>query len=57
MLPLILLLGRSRSDPRGPLGVRFIGLLGGMIMMIGFFVFLRYPLKQGLPEREGAYDV
>jgi glycoside/pentoside/hexuronide:cation symporter, GPH family len=57
LLPLLLLLGRSRSDPHGPLGVRIIGLLGGLIMLIGFFIFLQYPLKQGIPEWEGAYDV
>jgi GPH family glycoside/pentoside/hexuronide:cation symporter len=54
LLPLILLLGRSQRDPNGPLGVRLIGVLGGLMMLVGFFVFLRYPLKQGLPERQGA---
>ncbi len=46
LLPLILLLGRSRTDPRGPLGVRLVGPLGGVLMLVGFFVFLRYPLRE-----------
>jgi GPH family glycoside/pentoside/hexuronide:cation symporter len=44
-LPLILLLGRSRSAPHGPLGVRMVGVFGGILMLIGFFIFLTYPLK------------
>ncbi len=45
LLPLILLLGRSQSDPRGPLGVRLIGPLGGVMMFAAFLVFLRYPSR------------
>lgn len=48
LIPLLLLLGRSRSDLNGPLGVRLIGGVGGGMMLIAFFVFLRYPLRQGL---------
>jgi GPH family glycoside/pentoside/hexuronide:cation symporter len=55
-LPLILLLGRSRRDPNGPLGVRLVGLLSGLIMLTGFVVFLRYPLKRGVPKHEGVSD-
>ncbi|MGC9468668.1 MAG: MFS transporter [Anaerolineae bacterium] len=44
-LPLILLLGRSRSDPQGPLGVRAVGLLGGTLMLAGFLIFMKYPLR------------
>ena len=44
LLPLVLLLGRSRSDPNGPLGVRIIGPLGSVMMLAGFFIFRRYPL-------------
>ncbi|HDQ71988.1 MAG TPA: hypothetical protein ENN19_07815 [Chloroflexi bacterium] len=44
ILPLILLLGRSRTDPRGPLGVRAVGVLGGVMMLGAFFIFQRYPL-------------
>lgn len=45
VLPLLLLLGRSQSDPHGPLGVRLVGLLGGLLLLAGFFIFLRYPLR------------
>ena len=45
VLPLVLLMGRSRSDPNGPLGVRMIGILGGALMLAGFLVFRRYPLR------------
>jgi GPH family glycoside/pentoside/hexuronide:cation symporter len=46
LLPLLLLLGRSRSDPHGPLGVRMIGIVGGLSMLIAFFIFLRYPFRR-----------
>jgi GPH family glycoside/pentoside/hexuronide:cation symporter len=45
LVPLLLLLGRSRSDPQGPLGVRMIGVVGGVMMFAAFLVFLRYPLR------------
>lgn len=45
LLPLLLLLGRSHSDPHGPLGVRLIGLVGGLSMLVAFFIFLRYPFR------------
>lgn len=44
LLPLFLLLGRSQSSQQGPLGVRLIGLVAGVLMFIGFLIFLRYPL-------------
>jgi len=44
-LPLLLLLGQSHTDPNGPLGVRLIGLGGGILLLIAFLVFLRYPLR------------
>lgn len=50
VLPLILLLGRSRSAPHGPLGVRLVGLLSGAMMVAAFFIFLKYPLRHGSPE-------
>jgi len=44
-VPLLLLLGRSRSDPHGPLGVRMVGVIGGILMFIAFLIFLCYPLR------------
>lgn len=46
LLPLLLLLGRSRYDPNGPLGVRMVGALGGILLFIGFLIFMRYPLRK-----------
>ncbi len=46
ILPIILLLGRSSQAPLGPLGVRMIGVVAGVFMLIGFFVFSRYPNRQ-----------
>jgi GPH family glycoside/pentoside/hexuronide:cation symporter len=44
-LPLLLTLGRSHTDPRGPLGVRMVGVVGGVLMFVGFLIFLNYPLR------------
>ncbi len=52
ILPLVLLLGRSQSDPRGPLGVRMIGVLGGVMMLAAFLIFLNYPLRRGFSAEE-----
>jgi GPH family glycoside/pentoside/hexuronide:cation symporter len=46
LLPFILLLGRSHSDPHGPLGVRMVGLIGGILLFGAFLIFLRYPLRE-----------
>lgn len=46
LLPLLLLLGRSRTDPLGPLGVRMAGLIGGLLLLTAFLIFLRYPLRK-----------
>lgn len=46
LLPVILLLGRSRGDPNGPLGVRMVGVFGGVLMLVGFVIFFRYPLRK-----------
>ncbi len=51
-LPIILLLGRSQSDPRGPLGVRLIGPLSGVMMFAAFLIFLRYPFRHSPPREE-----
>ncbi len=45
LLPLLLLLGRSRLDAHGPLGVRLIGVMGGVLMLAGFVIFGAYPFK------------
>jgi GPH family glycoside/pentoside/hexuronide:cation symporter len=45
LLPLFLLLGRSKSDPHGPLGVRLLGLGGGLLLFLGFLIFRKYPHK------------
>ncbi len=55
LLPIVLLLGRSRTDPNGPLGVRMIGALGGLMMLVAFFIFRRYPLDTE-PVAEAAQD-
>jgi len=47
VLPLLLLLGRSHTDLHGPLGVRLVGLVGGVLLLAGFLIFLRYPLREG----------
>ena len=46
LLPIVLLLGRSRTDPNGPLGVRAVGLLGSAMMLAAFFIFRQYPLRE-----------
>ena len=50
-LPLLLRLGSSRYDPHGPLGVRMVGVVSGVLMLLSFLIFLRYPLR-----REGVRD-
>lgn len=52
LLPLLLLLGRSRSDPHGPLGVRMVGVVGGALMFAAFLFFLRYPLRHRQDEQK-----
>ncbi|MEW5871219.1 MAG: MFS transporter [Chloroflexota bacterium] len=49
LLPLLFLLGRSRSAPQGPLGVRLTGVAAGILVAAAFLVFLRYPLRPGAP--------
>ncbi len=45
LLPPLLLLGRSHTDPRGPLGVRMVGVVGGVMIFSAFLIFLRYPFR------------
>jgi len=42
LLPLFLLLGRSNTDPHGPLGVRLLGLASGLAMFAAFLIFRKY---------------
>jgi Na+/melibiose symporter-like transporter len=42
-LPLLLSLGLSHTLPQGAIGVRLTGVVGGVLMLIGFLLFLRYP--------------
>ena len=57
VLPLILMVGRSRMDVQGPLGVRLVGLAGGILMAAGFLVFQRYPLRDGMPVTPGRVKI
>lgn len=59
LLPLLLLLGRSHSDPYGPLGVRMIGVVCGVLMFAAFLIFSYYPLRHRSPSqgnRDGYRD-
>ena len=49
ILSFVLLLGRSLSDPLGPLGVRLLGPIGGIFLLASFWVFGRYEIKK-LPQ-------
>jgi Na+/melibiose symporter-like transporter len=53
LLPLLFLLGRSRSAPQGPLGIRLVGVTAGLLVFIAFLLFMRYPrrLPQENPEK------
>ncbi len=52
VLPLFLLLGSSRADPLGPLGIRILGVFGGLLLLGAFLVFQRYPDIVRRIERE-----
>ena len=43
LLPLVLSFGLSHTSPQGAIGVRLTGLIGAALMLMGFFIFLRYP--------------
>lgn len=45
IIPLFLLLGRSKLDPNGPLGIRLLGLAGGILLFLSFWVFRQYKLE------------
>ena len=46
IIPLFLLFGRSRTDLHGPLGVRLLGLLGGLILLVAFWIFDQYKFNE-----------
>ncbi len=52
--PLVLLLGRGQSDPNGPLGIRIIGVLGGVMALGAFFLFRWYPAAPNVEAQEGV---
>lgn len=52
--PLVLLLGRGQSDPNGPLGIRIIGGLGGILALGAFFLFRLYPAAHQPKTQEGT---
>jgi len=54
LVPLLLLLGRSQHDPNGPLGVRLVGVVGGVLLFVGFLIFLRYPLRKRSTAQEAV---
>ncbi len=45
LIPLFLLLGRSKLDAQGPLGVRLLGLAGGLLLLASFWIFRQYKLN------------
>src|SRR5258706_5769516 len=51
IIPLVLLLGRSRTDPQGPLGVRLLGVIGGLLLFVSFWVFRHYK-SQGIKNAQ-----
>lgn len=46
LIPLVLLLGRSQTDPNGPLGVRLLGLFGGILLLVAYWTFRNYRLGE-----------
>ncbi len=43
IIPFFLMLGRSADSPHGPFGVRLLGVVGGLLLLLAFLVFRRYP--------------
>ena len=54
--PVILLLGRSRLDPAGPLGVRAAIVFGGCLYGLAYLFFRRYPPALVFEPRSGHPD-
>jgi len=50
IIPLFLLLGRSKLDPQGPLGVRLLGVFGGLLLLVSYWVFHYFKLDKNKQE-------
>jgi len=50
IIPLFLLLGRSKLDPQGPLGVRLLGVFGGLLLLVSFWIFHYFKLDKNKQE-------
>ncbi|MBN1873826.1 MAG: MFS transporter [Anaerolineae bacterium] len=53
LLPILLLLGRSHTDPYGPLGIRITGIIGAGLMVIAFLFMHDYPSVLNLQMKKG----
>ncbi len=53
IIPAFLLLGRSAESPHGPLGVRLLGVFGGVLLGLAWLVFRRYPVTMPVEESQG----
>ncbi|MBN2004792.1 MAG: MFS transporter [Anaerolineae bacterium] len=52
--PLLLLLGRSHTDSSGPLGIRLVGVVGGVMAFLALLVFRLYPAQKAAAPAEGV---
>jgi Na+/melibiose symporter and related transporters len=57
IVPLFLLVGRSKFDPQGPLGVRLLGLFGGFLLLISFWGFHQYKPEKSEGEQTKSLSV
>ena len=46
VIPLFFLLGRSQTDAQGPMGVRLLGLISGLLLLISFCILCPYKLGE-----------
>ncbi len=51
LLPVLLILGRDASGPRGPLGIKLAGALGGVASLIALVIFQSYQVPATNAER------
>ncbi len=52
--PLLMLLGRSHTDPSGPLGIQMTGVLGGILALLAVLTLRLYPVQVNAAPVEGA---